>query len=803
MFKNYLKIAFRNFTRHKTHTIINLSGLAVGMACCMAIMLYVKDELSFDRFNEKSDRIYRVLAEFNDRGETNLVEVTSPPIGPGLKTDIPEIENFVRMGPRRHVLVHKGEQSFYEDELFYTDPSIFEIFSFPLLSGNVQTALNDLSSVVINRDLAEKYFGSSNPIGQSLEIEINGKMKTFTVSGILKDIPVISHIQPALMISFENEKVQRRENWQGFGFYTYVLLREDAYKEIVDQKMAEFMRQRMPNPRLPGMSKPSIQLQALTDIHLHSDFSNSDGSFGNLAYVYLFSALAIFIILIACINFMNLSTARSLGRAKEVGVRKSAGAFRFQLIRQFLSESLLLATLALIIALGIVELILPLFNSLAGRAMEVHLLSDWSWMSGLVILTLLVGFFAGSYPAFVLSRFNPIDVLKDRQVMGTGGAKLRQGLVVVQFLISATLIVGTVVVFSQLNYIRNKNLGFDREHVIVLNLRNSTVLTQLQAFKSAITVQQDVLDAAFCNSLPGQSGWWVSVGRPDGAEPGHEKRFYAYYVDEDYFKTLSSSMASGRAFSKDFPTDKNKLVINESAAIEFGWGNADGAVGKQFISMAEGPENSKPQEIIGVVHDFHYRSLREKIDPAVFILGSEGFFESIAVRIRPNSTASALEFLQKTWKAFDPNRPFEYRFLEDGLRKQYEAEEKLSQIFGVFAGLAIFIACLGLYGLAAFTSEKRTKEIGIRKVLGATVSGIVRMLSAELVKLVLISNLIAWPVAYFSMKWWLESFAYRVELNWMMFAGAGVMTLAIAFLTISYHAIKAATSNPVNALKYE
>ncbi len=803
MFKNYLKIGMRILVKHKGSSFINITGLAIGMACCMLILLFVKDELSYDRFNEKADRIYRVNSEFVEKGQIKRYSQTSPPIGPALQQNFPEIEVAVRVSfPNDKILIKTGENSFYEKNFFHIDANVFRVFSFSLTEGNSETALKDLNSIVISNQIAHKYFGVASPLGKVISVELRGKMTDFQVTGVLDDIPHNSHVRPDFVIPFNNLSKGRLEEWWDFGFNTFVLLSSSVVPTELEEKFQKFIKDRMPASDV-NEPLPRLFLQPLTDLHLYSDFEIGEGDFGPIMYVYLFSALALFIMIIACINFMNLATARSQGRAREVGVRKVVGANRNQLIWQFLSESLVMSAISLIVAVGLIELVIPVFNTIYNKSIAIDFSSDLGTILSFVVVTLIVGFIAGSYPALFHTRYQPIEVLKGTRTKGTAGSRFRKILVVAQFTISIAIIFGTIIVYSQLQFVKDIKLGFDKEHTIIIPLTRA-IKPSSETFKNESLRNPNVLKASLAFTFPAGDNWWRTGVLPEGVEDiENMKRAYTFQTDFDYFKTLGTHILAGRDFSPRFQSDSNMFIINEAAVKDFGWKSPEEAIGKKLSWLGHGPQHPKVGAVIGVVQDFHYKALREKISPAVFHIMPSDSYELLALRIRPHSTSETLASIRKIWSSLDPGHPFEYQFLDDNVNRQYETEERLGKIFGIFSVLAIIIACMGLYALVAFTTEQRTKEIGIRKVMGATIGGIVALLSREFIKLVLVANIIAWPLAYWAMNQWLENFAYRISIGVTSFLLSAAVALVIALITVSHQAFKAATANPVDALKYE
>jgi len=799
MLKNYLKIALRNLRRHKGYTFINIAGLTVGMACCALMLMFIRHELSYERFHQKAERIYRMTMNITHDGNPHTGSVMAAPIGPALAAEYPEIRQAVRLqSPYNSTPVKYQNQQFYEKELYYVDPSIFEIFDFPLQQGDVTTALQNPKSVVLSQDAARKYFGAENPLGKILQIERGAR--EFQVTGVLREIPSTSHVRPDFLIPFNNLPARQLTNWWMFSYPTYVLLDDKAPAANVIGKLPEFVKKHYSDAPA-GFSTLALGMQPLVDIHLRSNFDNDAGKLSAMTYIYLFAALAALIIAIAGINFMNLATARSQHRAREVGVRKVVGGMRLQLVLQFLAESIVLAFFAVVGAAVLIEFFLPVFNEVAQKNLQIDYVSDWSIIAGFIALALAVGIAAGSYPAFFLSRFQPVDVLKGGSRTGTSGAALRQLLVVGQFVISIVLIVCTFIVNDQIEFIRNKQLGFDKEQVIVAPLRGEHAKNNWPVLKTELLRHPEFMQVSASSAVPANEGWWRTGSRRGDSED--EKEVYSYQIDYDFFATLGIELAAGRFLSREFPSDSAQaFILNETAIKEFGWESAEAAIGQSFAWLGAGPDNAKVGTVVGVIKDFHFLPLYEEIAPAVFHLmpwGNEWF----VARVRPNSMEQALALLKTQWQKFDPQHPLEFSFMDERVEAQYGAETRLLKIFGIFSAFAIFISCLGLFGLASFTTEQRTKEIGIRKVLGASVSNIILMLSNGFTRLVLISFIVAAPIAWWAMNKWLQNFAYRQPLGLGVFIWAGVLALGIALLTVSTQAIKAALANPVEALRYE
>ncbi len=794
MLKNFLNITLRNLRKHKGYTLINIAGLTVGIVCCALILLFVRHELSYDRFHQKADHIYRVLVTFHENSKSNRMSVTPAPMAPTLAEEYPEVLKAVRVEtPFGKTLVSYEGKQFYEEGVYGADPNLFEVFDFPLLHGNPETALQNPTSVVLSQVTAQKYFGNENPLGKVIQIERG--VQYFQVTGVLQEIPQASHLRPDLIIPFANIGEGRLDNWLGFSFASYILLSDKTAAAVLEEKLPDFVVKHYSDAP-SWFPKLSLGLQPLADIHLRSDFDNEAGKLSAITYLYLFAALAFFIITVACINFMNLATARSQHRAREVGVRKVIGGMRSQLVLQFISESVILALIATVGAIVLIEFFLPTFNTLVQKELYLDYSSDRLLLAGFFLLALCVGIAAGSYPAFFLSRFQPVEVLKGGLRTGVSGARLRQFVVVGQFVISIVLIAGTLVVNEQIEFVRNKRLGFDKEQVVVVPLRGEQAQNNWPRLKTQLLRYPEILQATASSGVPADQNWWITISKRGDDDAA--KDIYTYQIDYDFFATLGIELAAGRFLSPDFPGDSaHAFVLNETAVKKFGWESAEAAIGQSFVW-----QNVKRGSVVGVVKDFHFRPLYEEIAPAVFHL-MPNRMNFIIMRVRPNSMKEALAVLKEKWQTFDSGHPLEFSFMDDKVELQYGAETRLLKIFGIFSVFAIFISCLGLFGLVSFTTEQRTKEIGIRKVLGASVSNIIFMLSNGFTRLVLISFILAAPIAWWAMNKWLQNFAYRHPLGLGVFIYAGVLALGIAWLTVSYQSLKAAVANPVEALRYE
>jgi putative ABC transport system permease protein len=800
MLKNYIKIALRNLLRNKAYSVINISGLAIGMACCILILLFVQDELSYDTYHADADHIYRLTTENKSSGEIRYLAVTAAPYAEMISSGIPEIQKYTRFKQHGRVLVKFGEKKFFEERFFYADPNVFEVFSFRLVRGDPKEALTARYSVVLTESLAEKYFGENDPIGQSIILD---NQHTFNVTAVMKDVPRNSHFRFDFLASFETLASIRGERYlkhPGYlDFYTYLLLQENTNPRELEAKFQEGIK-RSYGATIAAMR--GFQLQPLKSIHLHSKLEYEIEANSSVLYIYIYSAIAFFILLIASFNFMNLSTARSARRAKEVGLRKVLGAFRLQVVKQFLGESVILSLLSLALAIILAALFQGIFSSLTGRELTIGFFDNGALVLGFFGIVLAVGIFAGLYPALFLSAFEPVHTLKGN--LGTGGksSSFRRFLVVAQFAISIALIAGTLIIQNQLNFMRNQNLGFNKEQVVVIPLYDPSARQAYELIKTELMQNPSIISATASSSVPGKSFNTIAY-RPEGIPDDEHLSMITFFVDYDFFKTLDIKLASGRIFSKEFSTDEDAaFILNESAVRQIGWSSP---LQKEVIwprDLRRKDDIVKKGQVIGVVKDFNVTSLHQSIEPVIIQI-RPGSFRSISVRISPENIRKTLAFIKEKWNKFSPAFPFEYSFLDDDFEKLYKADEKVGKIIGIFSSLAIFVACLGLFGLASFSTEQRTKEIGIRKVLGASVSGIVLLLSREFAKWILAANLIAWPVAYIAMNKWLQNFAYKTRLGIEFFFLSSLLAFAIAFIAVSYQSIKAAVADPIDSIRYE
>ena len=807
MIKNYIKTAFRNLMKNKGFTFINVFGLTLGLATCLLIVFYVFDELSYDRYNAKAGRIYRLNNEIKFGGMENSYAVTPAPTAPALKADFPEVEQVARLRDRGGNQVRKGDQDIQEDHMVYADSNIFKVFTLPMLQGDPSKALVAPHSIVITENIAKKYFNHVNAVGEVLTINDSIRYK---VTGVIKNIPAQSHFHFDFFMSMTSLDERNQPTWFSNNFSTYILLKPGADLNAFKAKLPAFMihhagaeLQAILHKDFKTFEKDGsyfrFSLIPLTDLHLRSTSIDELEPGGNISYVYIFSATAIFILLIACVNFMNLSTARSANRAKEVGVRKVLGSPRKALVAQFLTESILVTLVGAILAVLTAWAFLGLFNQVSGKQLTITAQILGWLLPAMLVIIVVVGCLAGSYPALFLSGFQPIQVLKGKLAGGFKGSGLRGILVVVQFAISIFLIVGTLVISNQLHYIQNKDLGYKRDHVLII--QNTWALgNAAPTFKDEVKQIAGVQAAALSNALPTDENTNSTTFSKDPViDQKRSVLTFNWSVDEDFIPTPGIKMAAGRNFQKDMKTDTAAVIINEAFAKQLGYANP---VDQPLYQPADAKiTRFNRLRIIGVMKDFNFKSLHDNVSPMLFSYNQGS--SQLSVRVNSADIPALISHIESKWKALSPNRQFSYAFLDQNFDALYRAEQRTGAISIAFTSLAIVIACLGLFGLAAYAAEQRTKEIGIRKVLGANVSIIVGMLSKDFIKLVLIAIAIAVPLGWWAMHSWLQSFAYRQEIQWWVPAVAAVAAIAIAFITISFQSIKAALTNPVKSLRSE
>ena len=793
MIKNYLKIAFRNLWRHRVFSFINIMGLTVGMAACFLIFLYVQFELSYDGFNSKADRIYRIVADIKTPSETLNADCPAWAVPPFAKLDFPEIEAAVRT-TGDNLLVRKGDIKFQEDNVLWADSDFFKIFDYKLIKGDPKSALRNQFSVILTESTAKKYFGKDDPMGQTLLF--TGDALPTKVTGVMKDMPENSIMKSDMLLSMttitQNFNKGIDSQWGNYGAKAYILLRPGVNAKALEKKFPDFLERRNGTEMKQSKMYPTLYLENLRDVYLRS--TRNGNKSGNIKNVYIFSIIAIFILVIACINFINLTTARSSERAKEVGIRKVVGAMRTQLARQFIGESIIICLIAFLLAIGLSVLFLPLFNQLAGKTISTGIFHHLNYIFLLFITSIGIGVLAGAYPALVLSSFQPVVVLKGRFSTGMKGILLRKGLVVAQFTISVALIVATIIVYNQLKYMRNQDLGFNKDQKIIIDSHGDP---GKDAFRQQVSAIPNVLGTAYSSSVPGggNPGAYSQVENSKGEM--QIANLDLYFVDFDYIPMFKIKVVAGRPFSRDFQSDTTQsMVVNEATVKLLGYSSPEKIIGKKFDQWG------RNGVVIGVVKDFHFRSLQQMIKPLSMRI-EKGGWNLVCINVSSKNLPATIAAIEQKWKANMPLRPFSYYFLDEFFDKQYRSEDRFGKLFLNFAVLAIFISCLGLLGLASYSTMQRTKEIGIRKVLGASVNDIVGLLSGEFLKLVLISFVIATPVAWYFMHSWLQDFAYRINISVWIFLAAGITALLIAIFTVSFQAIRAAIANPVKSLRTE
>lgn len=803
MFRNYLKVAFRNILKHKFFSLINILGMTIGVTACLLIALYVTDELSYDRFHDRADRIYQVGLNAKVGGQDIVTSTTCPPMAEAFAREIPGVEQSTRIANMWGSGVVKYDHNnlmFTEELLFYADSNFFDFFSFKLIEGDAKKVLLEPNSVVLTRSMEIKYFGTESGIGKLLSI--GGHEKTYKVTGITEDCPTNSHFLYNMLVSASSAEHLKSTEWLNNYLHTYLLINENTPVSAVEAKFPELALKYVGPEveRFMGVTMEQMKQQGgafgyyttpLTDIHLKSKSQHDMQPGGNITYVYVFSAIGLFIIVIACINFMNLSTARSAGRAKEVGLRKTLGSQRSQMIGQFMSESLIYSLISVLLAVVFCYLLLPQFNLMAGKQLGMISLASPAFLVALFVLIVFVGLVAGSYPAFYMTSFNAVEVLKGKLRAGMKSKGIRSGLVVLQFMISIVLIISTSMVYLQIRFMQDRNMGIDKHNVMVIH--SATRLgDNTDAFKNALETQTGIVAASYTNnSFPGVNN--TTVFKAAGSDQDHIMGLY--YADYDHQSVMKFELKEGRYFSKDFPSDSSAILLNEAAVEEFGYTNP---LQEEVIYNDDGKKEKL--RVIGVFKDFNFESLKSKVRPLSIRLTDKSW--QLMVRYEGNAQ-EAVASVEKLWKQYAANEPFDYGFLDQNFDELFRSEQRIGQLAQVFSGLAIFIASLGLFALAAFTTEQRAKEIGIRKALGASPSGLVMLLSREFTWLVIIAFVPAAGLAYWFMNSWLNQFAYHVDINPLIFIGSGVAAISVAWITVSYQSIKAAAANPIDSLRQE
>ncbi|MFC2128849.1 ABC transporter permease [Bacteroidota bacterium] len=804
MIKNYFKIAFRHIIRQKSFSIINILGLTIGIAVSVLILLYVRNELTYDKFHDNVDNKFRLAVRAEVQGNTIEIPGSPAPLAPSLLSDYPEVEEAVRVYGSQTPFISYEDKLYYESGLYYVDPGFLEYYTVEIKEGNPETALEAPYSILISEEIAAKYFGDKDPVGELLKFNNN---EEFTVTGIIKKSRENSHLKYRMLASFEtlykrpSQGGPPLQGWMGLSYTTYVALKENADQELFTKKISELCLEKMGPMAIQIGIVMNFFLQPIESIYLGTELTMGDDNHGDKNMIYIFSAIAIFIILIACINYMNLSTAQSAKRSREVGIRKVAGASGSKISWQFLGESVLFSFISFWFALLVIELLLPVFNNLINKNLDINYIKEWDLSLGILGIVILVGLISGSYPSFFLSSFKPIKVLQGKSRIGTGNKYFRKGLVIFQFTISIILLCATGLIFKQLNQVKNKSLGFNKEQLVAIHLRGSDFNSKADIFKEEIASIGNVISVSNASTYPGGSSRMIMLFEFD-ENPDANPMVNVIHTDISYLETLGITLLDGRNLSEDYSTDSANFIVNEQLVKEVGLG--PDPIGKSITQQGiEGvfpPINGK---IIGIVKDYHFTSLHQPIEPVAICLGDEGSRYTIA-KIQTENIPQTIQQIKTIWEEYT-SRPFEPEFIDEAFDNQYDSEKKLGNTFIYFTLIGIFIACLGLFGLASFSAEQRIKEIGIRKVLGSKTGQIVQLLSKEYLSLILISTILGWIGAYFIIDKWLVLFPFKInifEYIWI-FILSSIVSLIIALVTISARSFKTANSNPANSLRYE
>ncbi|MDY0342422.1 MAG: ABC transporter permease [Lentimicrobium sp.] len=806
MISNYLRSALRNFRRNKSYAVINTLGLSLGLTATIFILLYINDELGYDKHFPMHERIYRLESDFNINNKHDRFAVSALPLGPAIQLEMPEVEAFCRFDHQDNTIFRYNDKEFFEKNAYMADSTAPYLFSLHFIEGNPDKALTDPFTVILSKKNAQKYFGEGPAYGKIL---LTPSGRSYKVTGVFEDLPQNSHMPFDLLMSMETlatfigaEQYRSMASlaFWNVGFYTYILLKPNTEMGSILKKFPAFYDKYM--KEIGDQINANFELKAtrIDKVH-HTSHLDADLPTGNMAYIYVFSAVAVFIILLAAINYMNLATARAANRAREVGLRKVVGANRGQLAGQFMSESMLLALLSMIISLILIKLFIPLFNQISGKTLSFSLLTDPEIIFGILTITLITGLISGIYPALFLSSFQPAVVLKGKIKIGSRGTWLRKGLVAFQLLISIVMITGSIVIFNQLHFMQRADMGFEKDNIMVLEAQDTTFRRRTDSFKSALLQNPNILNVAMSRGIPG-GNMSIQVVRVEKENKMQDYALNLLPCDYDFLELLQVPFVKGRNFNREMGSDKETAVIvNEATVREMGWG--EHALGKRIHWGFEiDGSGGRIMKVIGVVKDFNYVSLHNAIEPIIMFI--PGFpLNMMSVRIKPGTEKNSIEFIRQKWGEANANRPFDYYFMDKSFESKYQAESNLGQVFSIFAILSIFIALLGLIGLSSFMALQRTKEIGVRKVLGASIQSIMLMLYRESVLLVFMAFTIALPLSWYMLHRWLENFAYHISLSWFIFALAGLLVLAITLISVSFHAIKAALSNPVVAIKYE
>ena len=802
MLKNHLKIAYRNFVRHKLYSFINVFGFAIGLSICMIISLWVLRELSYDRFHENARSIYRIERELFRDNLYSRWPITGGRYKQALIDDYPEIVNAVRLW-RREFVIKDHKNAVHRQQMFAADNSVFEMFDFHLEDGDEQSALSDPMTVVLTRENAVKYFGTGDAVGKSLTLEFQEEQTDFEVTGILDEVPENSHIHFDMLLSIASYKEEPYTNWRSNYLYTYVQVQKNTSKHDLEEKLKTFVTQRL-EPEYGDLLLQDrsihevlkMHLFPIIDIHLRPSVNWEVEPGGNISSVYIFFCIAVLILIIACMNFVNLSTARASKRAKEVSLRKTVGAEKHQLRIQFIQESVLLAFVSLVLAFVISSLFIPAYNVIFAENLSLSLLLQLKNLIILVGATLAVGVLAGLYPAYYLTRFEPVEVMKGGPLSGSRKSVFRRNMVIIQFSISIILIVGVFTVYKQMRYIQTRSLGFDKENVVIIPVRSQQIAQNYGPFRNELMQNPQIISTSASSEVPADFHYSNSyVNRLDSEEP---ISLILFTSDYDYVETYRMEILAGRAFSRDFSTDtEGTIILNASAAHRIGW-TPEEAVGKKL----EGAYSKSAAQVVGVVENFNFKSLRREVEPMALLLYPD-YIRNISVRIEPGDIRRTLNFIQQKWESLFPGEQFEYSFLDSRINQLYKSEKKMQDLFVIFSALSTLVACLGLLGLVSFTSELKTKEIGIRKVLGASTGSVIVLLSKEFIKWILLANIVSWPLAWFMMNKWLQNFAYKTNIGWIIFVLAGFVTMGIAIFTFIFQTVRTACAKPVDSLRYE
>ncbi|MEX1238618.1 MAG: ABC transporter permease [Cyclobacteriaceae bacterium] len=799
MLKNLLKISLRTILKDKTYSLLNIAGLTIGITCSLFLLMYILHELSYDRYHENGHNVYRVVSNIKETDNAFTWAVAQIPLAEELRDNYPEVKNAVRFFGTDRTLYKNGDKQFYEEEFYLADSTVFEMFTYPFLHGDPATALDNPFSIVLTEKTAHKYFSEvSAALGESIQ---NQQGEEFKITGIMKDIPLHSHFIFDGLIS-RNTRPGFQGSWGNFGVSTYVHLPEGYDLSKMYASLDKVIKERV-NPIFEQYGITiKYELQPILDIHLYSKIQDEAEAGGDISYIYIFASVALFMLIIACINYMNLATARSVNRAREVGVRKVMGSQRRQIIAQFITESVVIALIALVVSMIMIYALLPAFNTLANKSLPFSFILQGPVILSLLLIILFVGVVGGSYPAFYLSGFNPVDVLKGKFVSRGGSAFFRKFLVVFQFAISIFMLISTLIVFEQLQYIRNKDLGFEKEHVVRLSLNEQGLREKAQGLVDRLKQTPEVASVGMASNSPGEGIGKLLLKVEDNEGKLVDRGVDLYAADYDFVKTMGMEIVTGRDFSREITSDTSYAVlVNEAMVKRMSW---DDPLGKKFIFFGGGPNNKDTvKHVVGVVKDYHQNSLYDPIEPLMILLAREN--NNIFVRTGDGDVRQSISAIEKVWKEIFPTYTFEYNFLDADFDSQYKADEKRSQIFTAFSGMTLVIACLGLLGLAAFTTEQRTKEIGVRKVIGASIQNLVALVSKEFFILVGLGMLVAFPVAWYFTNDWLRNFAYRIELSeeWPTFLLSALLALMITMITVGYNVVRAASANPVNSLRDE